>query len=82
MSGNYPGYSSPHHQGNYPNQVVNQQMKNMPGVMGPMMNIQGMPNQMANQMPNQMVNPIMGQQAMNYNQQGMPNPSEFNNQFD
>lgn len=45
--------------------MVNPQMRNMPGVMGPMMNMQGMPNQM--------VNP-MGQQAMNYNQTGMPNP--------
>lgn len=66
MSGHYPGFSSPNHQGNYPNQMVNQQMRNMPGVMGPMMNMQ--------QMPNQMVNPMMGQQQMNYNQQPMPNP--------
>lgn len=75
MSGHYPGYSSPNHQGNYPNQMVNQQMRNMPGVMGPMMNMQTMPNQM--------VNPMMGQQSMNYNQQAMQNPgtkqfSQFN----
>lgn len=67
MSGHYPGYSSPNHQGNYPNQMVNQQMRNMPGVMGPMMNMQQMP-------PNQMVNPMMGQQQMNYNPQPMQNP--------
>lgn len=70
MSGHYPGFSSPNHQGNYPNQMPNQmvnpQMRNMPGVMGPMMNMQSMPNQM--------VNPMMGQQPMNYNQQAMPNP--------
>lgn len=70
MSGHYPGFSSPNHQGNYPNQMVNQQIRNMPGVMGPMMNMQGMPNQM--------VNPMMGQQGMNYNQSGMPNPGNFN----
>lgn len=67
MSGHYPGFSSPNHQGNYPNQMVNQQMRNMPGVMGPMMNMQ----------PNQMVNPMMGQQQMNYNQQPMPNPGNY-----
>lgn len=66
MSGHYPGFSSPNHQGNYPNQMVNQQMRNMPGVMGPMMNMQ------------QMVNPMMGQQQMNYNQQPMPNPGKPN----
>lgn len=66
MAGHYPGFSSPNHQGNYP--MVNQQMRNMPGVMGSMMNMQTMPNQM--------VNPMMGQQSMNYNQQAMPNPGE------
>lgn len=48
--------------------MVNQPMRNMPGVMGSMMNMQTMPNQM--------VNPMMGQQSMNYNQQAMPNPGE------
>lgn len=74
MSGHYPGFSSPNHQGNYPNPMVNQQMRNMPGVMGPMMNMQAMPNQMVNQM--------MGQQSMNYNQSAMPNPGIcYINQF-
>lgn len=61
MSGQYPGFSSPNHQTTFPNQMVNPQMRQMPGVM---MNIQGMPSQMN----------MMGQQPMPYNQNPMQNP--------
>lgn len=66
MSGQYPGFSSPNHQGNFPNQMVGQQMRGMAGAgpMTPMMNLPNMP-------PNQMN--MMNQQQMGYNQGPMPN---------